>query len=112
MGIAQSVMEAVEGQLEQRPGAKLLSIGLRIGEFAGVDASSLTFSFECLVKDTPFEGVGLTIEPCRRQHRCAACGKVVVGNPFLLVCPECGSASVTAEGGDELEIAYVELEEP
>lgn len=112
MGIAQSLVEAVETQLESHPGATLLKIGLRIGEFAGVDASSLSFCFECLVKDTPFEGAELAIESCRRQHRCTACGKVLVGNPFLLVCPECGGGPVEMEGGEELEIGYVELEEP
>jgi Zn finger protein HypA/HybF involved in hydrogenase expression len=62
MGIACSIVEAVRRELERRPGARLVKVGLRIGEFSGVEPDSLSFSFEALVKDTEFERAILDIE--------------------------------------------------
>lgn len=62
MGIAQSVIDIVQKQAEGHPGAAIRTIGLRIGPFAGIDASSLTFCFDCLKAGTPLEAAGLRIE--------------------------------------------------
>jgi hydrogenase nickel incorporation protein HypA/HybF len=63
LSIAQSVIDAVAKEIETRPGARLRKVGLRIGELAGVDAESLRFSWECLTRETGFQGVDLEIEP-------------------------------------------------
>ncbi|HML15818.1 MAG TPA: hydrogenase maturation nickel metallochaperone HypA [Bryobacteraceae bacterium] len=83
MGIASSVLEAVHKELHRHPGNRAAKVGLRIGEYAGVDRESLEFCFEALVKGTPLEPLELEIELCR-----------------------------VADGrrGDELEMAYLELE--
>ncbi len=62
MGIAASVIEAVRKEAAQRPGARVTKVGMRIGEFAGVDRESLTFCFQALVKDTELESAALAIE--------------------------------------------------
>ena len=62
MGIAVSVVEALEKELAFRPGARLLRVALRVGEMAGLDSESLSFCFTCITKDTPFETAELSIE--------------------------------------------------
>jgi hydrogenase nickel incorporation protein HypA/HybF len=62
MGIASSVIEAVRAEAGRHPGGRVTKVGLRIGELAGVDAASLTFCFEALVKDTELESAALAIE--------------------------------------------------
>ena len=52
MGIASSVLEAVDKELQLYPGHRAAKVGLRIGEFAGVDTESLRFCFEAIVKDS------------------------------------------------------------
>jgi Zn finger protein HypA/HybF involved in hydrogenase expression len=84
MGIASSVIEAVHREMLGYPSHRAVRIGLRIGEFAGIDRESLCFSFEALIKNTEFERLHLEIESCR-----AADGR----------------------RGDELEIAYLDLED-
>jgi Zn finger protein HypA/HybF involved in hydrogenase expression len=84
MGIACSVLDAVHQELRRYPGQRALRVGLRIGEFAGVDGESLRFCFEAIVKRSEPAPLSLEIEWCR---------------------PEDGRR------GDELEIAYLELEE-
>ena len=61
VGIANSVLETVHRELHKSPGSRALKVGLRIGEFAGVDNESLKFCFEALVKETEYEGLSLEI---------------------------------------------------
>jgi hydrogenase nickel incorporation protein HypA/HybF len=62
MGIASSVLDAVHKELQRYPGQYATKVGLRIGEFAGVDAESLRFCFDVLVKDWDFAPPALEIE--------------------------------------------------
>jgi Zn finger protein HypA/HybF involved in hydrogenase expression len=68
MGIAQSVMEIVEKQLATHPGAQARTVGLRIGAYAGIDDSSLTFCFDCLKADTSLRDAALQIEHAERDE--------------------------------------------
>ncbi len=82
MGIASSVLEAVHKELQRYPGQRAAKVGLRIGEFAGVDAESLRFCFEVMVKDSALAPLALEIEVTRVEE---------------------------GARGDELELAYLEL---
>jgi hydrogenase nickel incorporation protein HypA/HybF len=62
MGIANSILEAVRTEMTPYPAARPVKVKVRLGVMAGVDASSLSFCFEALVKDTPFEPLALEIE--------------------------------------------------
>jgi hydrogenase nickel incorporation protein HypA/HybF len=63
MGIASSILEAVQKELTRYPGCRASKVGVRIGEFAGVDGESLRFCFEAIVKGSPVEPLELSIEP-------------------------------------------------
>jgi Zn finger protein HypA/HybF involved in hydrogenase expression len=84
MGIASSVLESVHKELHRYPHHHAVKVGLRVGEFAGVDQESLKFCFEALVKGTEFEPLELEIEWCRVEE---------------------------GRRGDELDLAYLELED-
>lgn len=62
MGIASSILEAVRKELLRYPGHRAAKVGVRIGEFAGVDAESLRFCFDAIVKGSPFAPLELSIE--------------------------------------------------
>ena len=79
LSIAMSVLDAVRTEVAMRPGTRATAVGLRIGALAGVDAESLRFGFECLVKDSDLEPLRLEVDGAE---------------------------------GEELDIAWVELEEP
>ena len=84
MGIASSVLEAVQKELRLYPGQRAAKIGLQIGEYAGIDCESLRFCLEALVKNTELEPLELDLTWCRLED---------------------------GRRGDELDIAYLELEE-
>jgi hydrogenase nickel incorporation protein HypA/HybF len=111
MGIANSVLEAAHQEAAKRPGTRVLKVGLRIGEWAGVDPESLRFCFEALVRGDN-EPPSLEIEFLARKNRCPECGNVFALERFQIECPQCGAEVTEPVSGDELELAFVELEEP
>jgi predicted RNA-binding Zn-ribbon protein involved in translation (DUF1610 family) len=54
----------------------------------------------------------LDIEFLPRQNHCTACGLVFALKDYEIECPNCGATITEPVSGAELELAYVELEEP
>ena len=111
MGIATSILDAARKEAERRPGSRVCKVGVRIGEWSGVDPESLRFCFDSLLAGTEPEPPSLDIDFRRRQNRCGACGTVFALKDFEIQCPGCGALTTQPVSGDELELAYVELEE-
>ncbi len=111
LSIANSVLEAVRAEAGRRPGARLLKVGVRVGELAGVDPDALSFCFESLVRGTEFEPLALEIEPSPRRHRCPPCARTFTVVDYDVACPGCGASQTECIAGDELELAYLEVEE-
>ncbi len=111
MGIATSVLEAVRVEAARHPGSYASRVGVRIGEPAAVDPLALEFCFDALTRETDLESLHLEIEICPRRHRCLDCGSEFGVKDYDFECPRCGSLRSTCLSGDELELAYLEVEE-
>lgn len=116
VGIANSILEAGRTETARRPGAKLVGIGVRIGVLSGVDMDALRFAFDCIVAGTEDGKVVFTIENCPRVNRCEDCGREYSSpeiSPFTdAPCPSCHSTRTSFVSGDQLDLAFVEVEEP
>lgn len=62
MGIANSVLDAVRAEALRYPGGRVEKVGIRLGEYSGVDTESLKFCFEALTRQTDLEHLILEIE--------------------------------------------------
>jgi hydrogenase nickel incorporation protein HypA/HybF len=111
MGIANSVLEAVRTEMRLHPGTYPCKVGVRIGEMAAIDQEALRFCFEAMIQETDLEALELGIEVCPRRHRCQVCGHEFVVRDYDSRCPQCASLQTTCISGDELELAYLEVEE-
>jgi len=111
MGIANSILQAVTEELRLHPGARATEVGVRIGELAALDAESLRFCFEALARDTKLEGLQLKLEMCPRRHECAKCGHQFTVHDYEFCCRRCGAGDTQCISGEELELAYLEVEE-
>jgi hydrogenase nickel incorporation protein HypA/HybF len=111
LGIAQSVLDAVQAEVVRHSGAKPLKVAVRIGELAAIDPDALRFSFEALTRETEWERLKLEIEICPRRHRCNDCGTEFDVKDYVFECPQCSSTRNECISGEELELAYLELEE-
>jgi hydrogenase nickel incorporation protein HypA/HybF len=112
LSIASSILEAVAKEKERRPDSRFLKVGLRIGELAGVDRDALSFGWEALTKDTEWDGLELAIEHIPRRQRCTVCAHEFEAPDFMTACPKCAELLTVTIAGDELDIAYLEVEEP
>ena len=111
MGISNSVIKAVRAEAARYPGSHPRRVGLRIGELAAVDPEALRFCFQALTRETDLESLELEIEIHPRHHRCRECGTEFNVKDFDFACQQCGAADSECISGDELEMAYLELEE-
>jgi hydrogenase nickel incorporation protein HypA/HybF len=112
IGIASAIIEASQAEAERRVGAKLVRIGIRIGVLAGVNSDALRVAFVALTKGTELDTVDFQIKECPRRNRCLDCGHEFETALYSDPCPCCTSPSVALVGGDELDLDYVEVEEP
>ena len=111
MGIANSILDGVAAEVRRRPGSRAVKVSVRIGELAGVDPDALTFAFEALTLDTPMAGLTLEVEYRAPRGRCRDCSREFEMRNFALLCPSCGGTNAECISGDELEFAYLEVEE-
>jgi hydrogenase nickel incorporation protein HypA/HybF len=111
MGIANSVLHAVRTEVARYPGAIPCVVGLKVGELAAIDADALRFCFDALIRDTDLASLRLAIELCPRRHRCAACGLEFAVHDYEFQCPGCAVPAPECIGGDELELAYIEVDD-
>jgi hydrogenase nickel incorporation protein HypA/HybF len=111
LGIAESILDRVKQESELRGGARPMKVGVRIGELSSVDPDALSFGFEALIRGTPLKDLVLEIDYRKRTQRCAACSHEFETNLLFSSCPDCGSVDTTCIAGDELDIAFIELED-
>jgi len=111
LSIANSILEAVQAEAGRRLGVRVTKVGVRIGELSGVVPEALSFGFEALVRGTEWQLLQLEIETCPHRQRCPQCGRTFTAVDYDVTCPGCGESKTTCIGGDELELAYLEVEE-
>ena len=111
LGIAASVLQEAQQEAQRHPGTRLRKVKVRVGELSGVNPEALSFGFEVLVRDAGLEPLGLEIETCPRRQRCPACQETFMVTEYDLRCPNCGTAETEFAGGDELELASLEMED-
>ena len=112
MSIAATVLETLRAAAANHGGARVARAGLRIGELSGVEPESLRFCLETLVADSDLDPLAFDFEICPWTRRCRACGAVFHVLEWNPACSACGSPDTEAAGGDQMELTYLELEEP
>jgi hydrogenase nickel incorporation protein HypA/HybF len=112
LSIASAILEAGQKEAARHPGARVTKVGVRIGAISGVVPDALSFGFECLVQGTDLEPLTLVIESVPRRQRCPDCDFTFDAPDVDLACPRCGRPDTQLAGGEELDVAYLEIEDP
>ena len=112
LSIVDALIEQVQQEVD-RSGqeGRIVSLELVVGRLAGVSCDSLRFAFELLSPGTPLEQTELHVTEPKAACRCQACKACVEIEEITLQCPECHSTEVVVEGGRELLLESVEIEE-
>ncbi len=111
LGIAASILESVQKEAHCHPGAHISKVGVKIGELAGVNGDALRFGFDVLVKDSDLEPLALELEFIPRMQRCPKCSYDFRMTDYDPQCPLCGEFATECISGEELDIAFMEVDE-
>lgn len=111
LSIAESIVDAVRRQPLVREGRRVARIGVRVGDTSGVNAEALAFCFEVALRGTELDGAALDLERVPVRFRCNDCAHEFEPVDFDPRCPSCGADRGRLVGGDELSLAYLEMEE-
>jgi hydrogenase nickel incorporation protein HypA/HybF len=110
LSMASAIVEAVLQEIKRQKLPPVQAIALRVGALSAVDPEALRFSFEVITADTALAKTELRIEPVPVQGKCRACSHEFTVQDFIFTCPLCQSGQIEVTGGDELDIAYLEVE--
>ena len=97
---------------QRRPGAASAAPGCASASFPGCEPDSLRFCLEALVSGTDLEPLAFDFELLPGRAVPAAAAQTFRVVEYQPACPACGSHDTEAAGGDEMELSYLELEEP
>jgi hydrogenase nickel incorporation protein HypA/HybF len=112
MSIVQALMEQVEAEIEnsgQR--GRVKGLDLAIGRLSGVHVDAIRFAFELLSPGTIVDGAELRIAEPHAFVTCRDCKARQQMDELLMSCPDCGSDDIAIEGGRELLLQSIELEQ-
>lgn len=110
LSIARNLITIVKETIHDRP-CRVKAVTLRIGRLSNVLIDSLEFGFSALTAGTELEGARLIVRQPDPLLICGACGRETILNEIEFACPHCGSMNITVEGGDDLFVESIEVEE-
>jgi hydrogenase nickel incorporation protein HypA/HybF len=111
LGIAQSVVSTVLERMNEHGYTRVTEIGLRIGALTDIVPDALEFGFEVATRGTPLENTVLKIETVPITGHCTQCDQDFQVEHYVFVCPHCRGRDIEMSQGDELEFAYLDVEE-
>jgi hydrogenase nickel incorporation protein HypA/HybF len=110
--LAMSILGIVRDQARQAHTGAVRRVDLCVGEYAGVEDSTLAACFEMMALGTVADGAELVIEKIAATGVCDACGAPASRIGRLLRCPHCERSTVTLATGRELYVKSIEVEQP
>jgi hydrogenase nickel incorporation protein HypA/HybF len=112
LSIAMSIVEMAEEESEQRGGARVNAVHLKLGALAGVVKDALLSSYEIACEGTELQGSRLVIEEIPIVVHCPQClAPRTLDSPQWFVCPECKGPVSEVIHGRELQVYALELQE-
>lgn len=109
LAIAEEILTTAKTHIHS--GRRLKRVNVALGPFSGVERESLEFCFELAAKHFGLEGAALVIEQLTAEGVCSSCGKSGEVASMWSPCVHCGHTPMTVDGGRELRITQLEIEE-
>jgi hydrogenase nickel incorporation protein HypA/HybF len=112
LSIAMSIVEMAEEESDQRGGARVNAVHLKLGALAGVVKEALLSSYELACEGTALQGSRLVIEEIPIVVYCPKClASRTLNSVQWFACPECRSPVSKVIHGRELQVFALEIQE-
>ena len=92
-------------------GGKVNSITIAVGKLSGANPDSVRFAYDVIAPQTRVRGAKLIIKEPNALCRCKTCGNTNELTAHDYFCPACGSGDIIIEGGRDLRLESIELED-
>jgi hydrogenase nickel incorporation protein HypA/HybF len=112
LSIVEALIEQVQREVH-RSGqhGRVLGLELSIGRLCGVNCESIRFAFELLSPGTLVEGAKMGIREPKAVCVCSRCRVRSEVDDLVMRCPRCGSDEIVLEGGRDLLLESIEVED-
>ena len=112
LSIVESLIEQVQETLaEENERGRVLKLELSIGRLSGVSCEAVRFAFGLLSPGTVAEGAELVIQQPKAACNCRTCGARPEIDELVIKCPNCGSGDISIEGGRDLQLHNIDIED-
>jgi hydrogenase nickel incorporation protein HypA/HybF len=111
LSIATSIVETVLQEIARKNLPPVQAIAVRLGALSSIDPEALRFGFDSIISETPLAQTKLEIEFVPVQGKCRACRREFAVEDFVFACPFCRSGQIEVTQGEELDVAYLEVED-
>jgi hydrogenase nickel incorporation protein HypA/HybF len=108
LGLCEGVLEAVE---RRAAGRRVTRVRVRVGARHRVVSSAFDQSFALVSQGTVADGAAVDLVTVPMTVRCLDCGNETEASDALAACPACGGLDIETEGGDELILEAIHVEE-
>jgi hydrogenase nickel incorporation protein HypA/HybF len=109
--IAIAILEAARSEATCLGGARIVRVGVRVGEDCDIHVPALRHAIQHACEGTELEAASIHVIQQARRYSCCICGFKDVSGLGRENCPECGSLEIELTGGDELELAFLEVKQ-
>jgi hydrogenase nickel incorporation protein HypA/HybF len=112
LSIVEALIDQVRQELEQADQhGRVLRLELSIGRMSGVNCESVRFAFRLLAPGTSVEDAEIAIQEPKAICNCHACSARTEIDDLVVQCPRCADDHIAIEGGRELVLQSIEVEE-
>ena len=109
-GIAQSILEIAIKAAKDKDAKKINNVAVKVGKMNAIDEASLRFAFDALKAETIAENATFEYIDVPLTGKCEDCGYESELEGYFVLCPKCSSGRVSILTGNELEIAYIDVD--
>ena len=90
---------------------RVVQLDIAVGRLSGVNVDSIRFAFDLITPGTRLEGAMLQVDEPKAVCCCRECEARTEIDELVADCPACGSGQITFEGGQDLFLESIELED-
>lgn len=115
LGLVQEIVALAQSEIQRagypdRPGS-VTRLTLKVGKLSGASPEALRTAFAVVAKSVGWPVAELVIEEPGAVCRCYDCGAGSEISEYVYACPACGEHGISIEGGDELQLVSIDLDD-
>ena len=113
LSVAESLLNTLDAWQKEN-GGSLIRLKIVIGRLGGIDREALEYAWPMALETSGnphLKRCRMEVEVLPLEFRCPACGKQILSEKLVMECPDCGCERLRRQGGRELILKEIEVED-